>query len=95
VIHDYIARMYERGQDSEARRAIAAQITRENTAEGEEPTYQPTEAEIDAVEVNYYAPRRSYQYGSPAAQMEYITEHGLTAWQDHVAQIKTEITKPE
>lgn len=95
MIHDYIARMYERGQDSQARRAIAAEITRDNTAEGEEPTYQPTEAEIDAAEGEYYAARRSCRYGSPSAQMEYITEHGLSAWQDYVAQIKTEIPKPE
>jgi|TARA_R110000824_G_scaffold123276_1_gene280985 hypothetical protein len=27
-------------------------------------------------------------YGSWASQLEYITENGLTAWQDHVAAIK-------
>ena len=91
---DYISRMYQAGQDTEARRAIRKEIIRENTPEGEDPTYEPTESEIDDVEAEYYAARRMYKYGSPAAQMEYITEHGITAWQDHVAQIKTDIPKP-
>jgi hypothetical protein len=95
MTHDYIAKMYERGSDAEARRAIRAEIIRENTPEGEEPTYEPTDAEIDAREAEYYASRRAHQYGSPAAQMEYITEHGLDGWQSHVAQIKREIPKPE
>ena len=34
-------------------------------------------------------------YGSHAAQLEYITEHGLDAWQTKVAQIKTANPKPE
>jgi hypothetical protein len=95
MIHDYIARMYERGQNDQARRALAAEIVRNNTPENEEPTYEPSEIEIDAAEGEYYAARRAQRYGSPVAQMEYITEHGLDAWQSEVAQIKTEIPKPE
>lgn len=95
MIHDYIAKMYERGSDGEARRAIAREIVRENTSEDEEPTYEPSEAEIDAVERGYYAARRAHRYGSPVAQMEYITENGLTAWKSKVAEIKTEIPKDE
>jgi len=94
MIHDYIASMYRAGQDEEARRAIRAEIIRENTPEDEEPTYEPSQSEIDAMEAEYYAARRAYRYGSPERQMEFITEHGLEAWQDHVAQIKTEIPKP-
>ena len=94
MIRDYIAKMYRRGQDDEARRAIRAEIIREHTDEDEEPTYQPTEAEIDSAEAEYYAARRQYEYGSPEEQMEYITEHGLQAWQDRVAAIKEEIPKP-
>lgn len=95
MVRDYIAKMYQRGQDTEARRAIEAEIIRENTAEDEEPTYEPTTSEIDAAEEEYYAARRQYRYGSPEQQMEYITEHGISAWQDHVAQIKTDIPKPQ
>lgn len=94
MTRDYIERFYEQGRDDRARQAIAAEITRENTPEGEEPTYQPSEAEIDAVGAEYYAARRAHRYGSPVAQMEYITEHGLSAWQDYVAQIKAEMQKP-
>ena len=95
MIHDYIAKLYQRGQDEQARRAIAAEITRQNTPEDEPPTYEPTEAEIDAVEAGYYASRRSYRYGSPVQQVEYITEQGLTAWKTRVTAIKAEIPKPE
>jgi fructose-1,6-bisphosphatase/inositol monophosphatase family enzyme len=94
MTHKYIEDMYRRGGDAEARRAIRAEIVRENTPENEEPTYEPTDAEIDALEAEYYASRRARRYGSPAAQMEYITEHGLDGWQSHVAQIKREIPKP-
>jgi len=34
-------------------------------------------------------------YGSPASQLEYITENGLEAWQAHVAEIKAANPKPE
>jgi hypothetical protein len=93
MTHNYIEDMYKRGNDAEARRAIRAEIIRANTPEDEEPTYEPTETEIDAVEAEYYASRRAHRYGSPAAQMEYITEHGLDGWQARVAEIKAEVPK--
>lgn len=95
MTRDYIARMYEQGQDTEARRAITAEIIRENTPEGHKPTYKPKQAEIDAAEVEYYASRRLFRYGILARQLEYITEHGLGEWQTEVAAIKTAIPKPE
>lgn len=33
-------------------------------------------------------------YGTPAEQLEYITENGLEAWQTRVAAIKTQYPKP-
>jgi hypothetical protein len=86
--------MYKAGQNTEARRAIRQEIIRENTPEDQEPTYEPTEEEINAVEVGYYAARRARLYGSQIEQLEYITEHGILAWQDRVAAIKTQIPKP-
>ena len=91
----YIEKKYRAGQDTDARRAIRREIISENTPEGEDPVYQPTEAEIDAAETEYYASRRSYRYGPPELQIEYIAENGLTAWQTHVDEIKAEIPKPE
>lgn len=90
---DYIEKMYRAGQDADARRAIRQEIIRENTPEDQDPTYEPTEAEIDSAKVQYYASRRAYRYGSPERQMEYITEHGLDAWQQEVDQIKMDIPK--
>jgi len=94
MIRDYISRMYKAGQNTEARRAIRQEIIRENTLEDQEPTYEPTEEEINAVEVGYYAARRARLYGSQIEQLEYITEHGLDAWQSRVSQIKAEFPKP-
>jgi len=94
MIHDYIADKYRRGQNTEARRAIRQEIIRENTPEDQEPTYEPTDAEIDTVETEYYAARRAHLYGSQIEQLEYITEHGIVAWQDRVAAIKMQIPKP-
>jgi len=93
MIHDYIAKMYRNGQDTEARRAIAQEIIRENTPEDQAPTYEPSAAEIDAVESEYYAARRAYLYGTPIDQIEYITEHGITAWKARVKTIKDSIDK--
>jgi hypothetical protein len=94
MIRDYISRMYKAGQNTEARRAIRQEIIRENTPEDQEPTYEPGEAEIDTVESEYYAARRAYRYGTPIGQIEYITEHGITAWKARVKVIKDEIGKP-
>jgi len=37
---------------------------------------------------------RRLAYGSTESQLEYITEHGLEAWQTHVAEIKAANPKP-
>lgn len=95
MIRKYIARFYEQGRDSRARDAIRAEIIRDNTAEDEEPTYQPTDAEIDAMEREYYASRRLFRYGTEGEQREKLIENGLEAEQARVAKIKTEIPKPD
>jgi hypothetical protein len=33
--------------------------------------------------------KRVEAYGTPEAQLEFITEHGLAAWQEYVANVKT------
>jgi len=38
---------------------------------------------------------RQNAYGAIEAQLEYITENGLEAWQTHVAQIKADNPKPD
>ncbi|MDY7026666.1 MAG: hypothetical protein SVR04_00055 [Spirochaetota bacterium] len=91
---DYIEKLYRAGQDADARRAIRQEIIRENTPEDQDPTYEPTEAEIDAVEVQYYSSRRAYRYGPPERQVEYITEHGIEAWQTRVSETKAQYPKP-
>jgi hypothetical protein len=93
MTHDYIAQKYERGQDDESRRAIAAEIIREHTPEGEAPTYVPTAAEIDAVETEYYAARRKAKYGTWESQLEEIYDTSLTAWKARIAGIKSDIPK--
>ena len=45
-------------------------------------------------EMNYKEKRIS-KYGSLKKQLEYITENGLEAWQEKVAQIKSEFPKLE
>ena len=52
--------------------------------EGESPPANP--AWLDA---------RLEAYGALQAQLEYITENGLEAWQAHVAKIKADNPKPE
>ena len=42
-----------------------------------------------------YVRLRSAAYGFFDAQIEYITENGLEAWQAHVAEIKAMYPKPE
>lgn len=37
---------------------------------------------------------RMEAYGNTNAQIEYITEHGLDAWREHVAEIKAANPKP-
>ena len=103
MIREYITQKYQRGQDEEARRSIIlelkqAQITEPDTESDQDATIsdipEPTEAEVAAAQAEYYASLRAYAYGSPAAQMEFITEHGLEAWQTRVAEIKAQYPKP-
>lgn len=98
MIRKYIAEMYGKGLDNEARRALRQKLVFENTdielEDSTEQQYVPTESEIDTAEAEYYAYRRAYRYGSPAKQMEYITEHGIDAWQSFVSGVKLDIPKP-
>jgi len=94
MTHEYIARMYRAGQDEEARRAIRAEIIRENTPDDETPTYEPSQSEVDAMEAEYYAARRQRQYGPWDMQLEEIYEQGDQAWRDRIAQVKASIPKP-
>lgn len=102
MIRDYIANQYQNGQNEEARRSVIfelkhsalIEITDQDEAVGIAEVLDPTEAEITAAEAAYYASRRAHAYGSPVAQMEYITEHGIQAWQVKVAEIKEQFPKP-
>ena len=51
--------------------------------EPEEDPYVPT-----------YEDKRREEYGSATYQLEYITENGLEAWQQKVAEIKAKYPKP-
>ena len=51
--------------------------------EPEEEPYVPT-----------YEDKRLKEYGSTEKQIEYITENGLDAWQQRVAEIKAKYPKP-
>ena len=51
--------------------------------EPEEEPYVPT-----------YEDKRLKEYGSTEKQVEYITENGLDAWQQRVAEIKAKYPKP-
>ena len=42
-----------------------------------------------------YNEKRQVDYGETSAQIEYITENGLDAWQTKVAQIKLDHPKPD
>jgi len=42
-----------------------------------------------------YIKYRKEEYGSIEQQIEFITEHGLDAWQTRVQEIKLEYPKPE
>jgi hypothetical protein len=95
MIHKYIEEMYSKGQDEDARRAIRNELINENTTEESDSEYEPMEEDIQAAEAEYYAARRVYHYGPPSFQVEYITEHGLDAWQHRVEEIKSLFPKPE
>ena len=92
MVQEYIARRYKDGRDEEARIYLKAYLEQPKEPDGERGT--ATEQEVLEAEKEYYAFRRAYAYGSPAAQMEFITEHGLEAWQSRVADIKAKFPKP-
>ena len=41
-----------------------------------------------------YVDKRNQEYGNPVDQLEYITENGIEAWQQKVAEIKAKYPKP-
>ena len=59
-----------------------AQVKSEEVTPEEEPVLEPQ-----------WLQDRREAYGSSATQLEYITEHGLEAWQTHVSEIKALIPK--
>ena len=58
---------------------------------------KPAEEPVDDGDIpdTPYVTARIEAYGIPEAQLEYITENGLEAWQAHVAEIKAANPKPE
>jgi hypothetical protein len=55
-----------------------------------EPDPEPEEEQY----VPTYEDNRREEYGSAEKQLEYITENGLEAWQQKVAEIKAKYPKP-
>ena len=55
------------------------------------------EPEVEPVveQLPEYLQKRLEAYGTMQQQLEFITEHGLEAWQAKVAEIKTMYPKPE
>jgi hypothetical protein len=51
--------------------------------------------ESEAEQFPEYLQKRLEAYGTMQQQLEFITEHGLEAWQVKVAEIKTMYPKPE
>lgn len=62
------------------------------TAQAKPEDVEVSSEEDVVVEPQWLRDRRE-AYGSPASQLEYITEHGLEAWQTHVAEIKAMLPK--
>lgn len=60
----------------------------------EKPAEGPVEPEDVVDDRPAYVIARTAAYGSTAAQIEYITENGLEAWQAHVDEIKAANPKP-
>ena len=50
--------------------------------------------ETKKMEDSKYKKLRNKAYGNPASQIEFITENGLEAWQEKVAEIKKKYPKP-
>jgi hypothetical protein len=49
---------------------------------------------VDGVYIELtYREKRFLEYGEPIEQIEFITENGLTPWQEKVAEIKARIPK--
>ena len=60
-----------------------------------EVTEIPKEPEVEIEQTPEYLQKRLDAYGTMQQQLEFITEHGLEAWQAKVAEIKTMYPKPE
>jgi len=63
-------------------------------AEGQQRTAAEKPIEDNSTTAPAWLSARLEAYGSLESQIEYITENGLSAWQTHVAQIKTDNPKP-
>ena len=59
------------------------------------PKEPEPEVEPEAEQPPEYLQKRLDAYGTTQQQLEFITEHGLEAWQAKVAEIKTMYPKPE
>lgn len=68
------------------------QVGQARTAQAK-PEDEEVGSEEDVVVEPQWLRDRREAYGSAATQLEYITEHGLEAWQTHVADIKTMFPK--
>ena len=62
---------------------------------------EPTQAQLDALDAEativdnnkQVIRNRLSEYGNPYEQLQYITENGITAWQDKVSAIKIKYPK--
>ena len=59
------------------------------------PKEPEPEVEPEVEQLPEYQEKRLEAYGTMQQQLEFITEHGLEAWQAKVAEIKTMYPKPE
>ena len=59
------------------------------------PKEPEPEVEPEVEQPPEYLQKRLDAYGTTQQQLEFITEHGLEAWQAKVAEIKTMYPKPE
>lgn len=79
----------------EAPSTIAVGHTRVAQAKPYTPPEEVEDEDAKVVETPEYLQNRILAYGDLSAQIEYITENGLEAWQKHVAEIKAKYPKPE
>ena len=73
---------------------IAVGHTRVAQAKPYTPPEDVEDEDAKGVETPEYLHNRILAYGDLSAQIEYITENGLDAWQAHVAEIKAKYPAP-